>query len=128
MAKPIQYLTPGEIYAIAEDILGHRPNVRDRRLIQTAAARPILVVFGEEMFPSLSEKAAALLHALAAYHPFFDGNKRTAAHVTVRFLQMNGLRPTWTDAAFYAFVLSIAQKQLEIPVIAAWLDAHTEEV
>ena len=78
------------------------------------------------MFPTLLDKAAALLHSLAAHHLFFDGNKRTATAATERFLAQNGLRPTWDEPTIYAFVLSVAQNQVEIPQIAAWLAAHTE--
>ena len=85
----------------------------------------MLVLFGEEMFPTLLDKAAALLHALAAHHVFYDGNKRTATTATVRFLEANGLHPAWDDESIYTFVLAVAQNQVELPEIAAWLAAHT---
>ena len=108
-------------------VLGRRPDVRDRHLLHRAAARPMLVLFGEEVFPTLLDKAAALLHALAAHHLFYDGNKRTATAAAARFLEMNGWRPTWDDDSIYAFVLDVAQNKLDVPAIAAWLAAHTAE-
>lgn len=122
----IIYLTPAEIYALAEDVLGRRPDVRDRRLIRTAAARPALVIFGEEVFPTVYDKAAALLHALAAYHPFYDGNKRTATAAATHFLRANAVQPTWDADMIYDLVLDIAQKKLDVPEIAAWLAEHTK--
>lgn len=124
----IHYLTPADLCAIAEDVMGHEPRVRDRYLLQKAAARPILVVFGEEMFPMLYDKAAALLHALAAHHLFFDGNKRTATAACARFLRLNGLRSTWDDETVHDFVLDVAQNRYDIPEIAAWLEDHTESL
>ena len=122
----IDYLTPAEIYGIAQDVLGYEPRVRDRHLLRKAAGRPMLVIFGEEMFPSLLEKAAALLHSFAAHHLLFDGNKRTATAVTTRFLQMNNIQPAWDDFEIIAFVLQVAQDQVEIPQIAEWLATHTK--
>lgn len=119
------FLTPAEIYEIAEKILGHKPDVRDRHLLRVAAARPLLAAFGEQAYPTLLDKAAALLHALAAHHLFYDGNKRTATQAVTRFLRGNGLSPTWNNEQIAAFVLEIAQNQHDIPAIAAWLSHHT---
>lgn len=121
----ITYLTPAEIYAIAESALGRKPDVRDRHLLRSAAARPMLHAFGTAAYPTLLDKAAALLHSLAAHHLFFDGNKRTAARAVVIFLERNGLRPTWSAAEGYRFILEIAQNRHDVASVAAWLADHT---
>ncbi len=123
--REIRYLSAADLYAMAEDLLGRRPLVRDRRLLRHAAARPTLVVFGEEVFATLPEKAASLMQALAAYHPLYDGNKRLATAVTTRFLVENDLEPVWDENEIYDFVLGVAQKQWDVAEIAAWLAAHT---
>lgn len=117
----IHYLTPAEIYALAEEALGREPDVRDRHLLRSAAARPALQAFGEEAYPALLDKAAALMHALAAHHLFYDGNKRIATRVTAVFLERNGLRPTWETQAVMDFVLEIAQDKHDVASVAAWL-------
>jgi death-on-curing protein len=122
--RDIQYLTPADLYSIAEQALGRKPDVRDRHLLRSAAARPTLYAFGEEAYPELLDKAAALMHSLAAHHLFFDGNKRTATLATVTFLERNGLRPIWTAEEAYNFVLEIAQNKQDVPAIAAWLGQH----
>ncbi len=124
-ADPTHYLTPAEIYALAAQALGRDPDVRDRHLLRAAAARPALRAFGVDAYPKLLDKAAALLHSLAAHHLFFDGNKRAAARVVVAFLERNGLRPTWSAAEGYDYILEIAQNRHDVPAIAAWLAAHT---
>ncbi|HEX3050079.1 MAG TPA: type II toxin-antitoxin system death-on-curing family toxin [Aggregatilineaceae bacterium] len=126
MSDEINYLTPAELYAIAEDVLGRKPDVRDRRLLHSTAARPALIVFGEEVFPTVFDKAAALLHSVAARHVFFDGNKRTATAVAARFLQLNGLQPVWDADTIYHFVLDVAQNKWDVKDIAAWLSDHTQ--
>lgn len=122
----IRYLTPAELYTIAEQVLGRKPDVRDRHLLRAAAARPMLHAFGQDAYPTLIDKAAALLHALAAHHLFYDGNKRTAQQATITFLERNGLRPTWNAADAYDFILEIAQSLHDVPAVAAWLSEHTE--
>nr|WP_203719957.1 type II toxin-antitoxin system death-on-curing family toxin [Streptomyces anulatus] len=74
--------------------------LRDAGLLESAAHRPSAAMFGEEAYPDLIDKAAALLQSLAVNHPLFDGNKRTAWLSCVTFLAMNGvdLRPD-IDAA-----------------------------
>jgi death-on-curing protein len=127
-ADPTRYLTPADIYAIAEDVLGRKPDVRDRHLLRSAAKRPMLHYFGEDAYPTLLDKAAALLHSLAAHHLFFDGNKRTAARVTTVFLRANGLEPTWDAADAYRFILEVAQNKHDVPDIARWLAANTRPI
>lgn len=121
------FVSAAEIYTINEDVTGHEPIVRDRRLLQSAAARPFQRMFGQEAYPSLLEKAAALLHALAHDHLFVDGNKRTAQRAVTRFLQQNGLVVTWDDADSYTYILEIAQGQHDVAEIAIWLAGVTEQ-
>ncbi|MCC6614354.1 MAG: type II toxin-antitoxin system death-on-curing family toxin [Anaerolineae bacterium] len=128
MSDEIRYLTPMEIYDTATQAIGAEPLARDPHLVRAAAARPTLQAFGEEAYPTLMDKAAALLHALAAHHVFWDGNKRAATAVTRRFLEKNGMVPTWTQDEIYHFVLEVAQNRVELPQIAAWLIEHTQPV
>lgn len=125
--QDVNYLSPAELYEIAEQALGRKPDVRDRHLLRAAAARPMLAAFGEAAYPTLLDKAAALLHALAAHHLFYDGNKRTATQATIRFLHENGLQPTWTEDEMVRFVLEVAQNQHDVEAVSAWLAAHTTE-
>jgi death-on-curing protein len=121
----IHYLGPAEIYEIAEQVLGRRPEVRDRHLLRSAAARPMLHAFGQSAYPTLMDKAAALLHSLAAHHLFYDGNKRTATQAVIRFLADNGYQPAWTNEEIYDFVLEVAQNQHNVEAVSAWLNEHT---
>ena len=121
----IHYLSAADLYSINEDVLGERPHVRDRHLLRSAARRPTLMLFGEETFPSILDKAAAVLHSLAYHHLFGDGNKRTATRAVIRFLHENGLDVTWESTAAESFILEIAQGRHEVPDIARWLSCHT---
>jgi death-on-curing family protein len=63
---------------------------RDRGMIESAAGRPFHSAFGQDAYPTVVQKAAALFHSLIANHPFHDGNKRTAVLAFGIFLVANG--------------------------------------
>jgi death-on-curing protein len=95
------YLSAEDVLAIAEHAVDDQDVVvRDVGLLESAVHRPSASMFGQEAYPDLFDKAAALLQSLAGNRPFFDGNKRTAWVSCVVFLAMNGvqLRPD-IDAA-----------------------------
>jgi len=80
-------------------------------------------VFGEDAYPTLFEKAAALLHSISSNHSLVDGNKRTGWASAIVFLEINGstLKEPLDEDAAEKFVLAVAQSQLANPVIAAHL-------
>ncbi|WP_112491357.1 type II toxin-antitoxin system death-on-curing family toxin [Streptomyces bacillaris] len=117
------YLSSEDILVIAEHACDDMQIVvRDAGLLESAAHRPSAAMFGEEAYPDLIDKAAALLQSLAVNRPLFDGNKRTAWLSCVTFLAMNGvdLRPD-IDAA-ERLVIDVATGETdEIKVISQGL-------
>ena len=114
------YLTWAELLHVAERTLGDNVGVRDHGLLQSALARPQATVFGDDAYPELEEKAAALLHSLARNHALVDGNKRLALAGTIAFLGVNGRRLTLTNDEAYDLVMAIATGGLdEVAEIAA---------
>ncbi|MGW3831325.1 type II toxin-antitoxin system death-on-curing family toxin [Streptomyces microflavus] len=118
------------VYLSSEDVLviaGYACDdmqivVRDAGLLESAVHRPSAAMFGEEAYPDLIDKAAALLQSLAGNRSFFDGNKRTAWLSCVTFLAMNAvdLRPD-IDAA-ERLVIDVATGEAdEIKVISQGL-------
>lgn len=98
--------------------------VRDPGLLESAVHRPQGSSFGDEHYPDVFEKAAALMHSLARNHVFLDGNKRAAWNSTAVFLEVNGkplVDPVDVDRA-ERFVLDVATGGLDdIKDIAAAL-------
>lgn len=94
--------------------------VADEGLLQAAVARPRASVFGDDAYPTLWDKAAALLHSLAHNHAFVDGNKRTAWVSAWAFLRLNGIDlPDVYDVDFAErLVLAAAMGQNAWPKIA----------
>ncbi len=61
--------------------------MRDRGALESALARPAATFGGEDLYPDIADKAAALIHSLALNHPFVDGNKRVAAFAAIVFVE-----------------------------------------
>jgi len=113
------YLTLSELIHVAERTLASEVSVRDHGLLQSALARPQATAFGTDAYPTLEEKAAALLHSLARNHALVDGNKRLALAATIAFLGINGRRLTSTNDQVYELIMNVAAGQLnEIAGIA----------
>jgi death on curing protein len=108
------YPTLADVVRIARKI---GVGVRDAGLIESAVARPRTSVFGEDAYPDLWTKAAALLHSLLNNHPFVDGNKRIGWIVAVAFLLQNRavsvaqLDEVDQDVA-YDLVIAVAESRL----------------
>ncbi len=98
-------------------LLGIGP-VRDVGLLDSAVARPRSSAFGEDAYPSISLKAAALLHSITNNHAVVDGNKRLAWLATTVFLDLNGLAPGLSDDDAFALVWEVASTSLDVEAIA----------
>lgn len=115
------YLDLEELLHVAERTLGE-VLVRDHGLLESALARPQTTVFGEDAYPGLADKAAALLHSLARNHALVDGNKRLALAGVLAFLGLNGRRLTLSNDEAYDLVMAVASGQIDdIVAIAARL-------
>src|SRR6266481_9300544 len=107
------YLTLPELLHVAERVLGPDMKIRDLGLLEAALARPQTTAFGADAYPTLDEKAAALLHSLARNHALIDGNKRLALAALIAFYGLNGRRLTLTNDKAYDLVIKVAAGQLD---------------
>lgn len=115
------YLTLPELLNLAERLGANE--VRDYGLLDSALARPQSSVFGQDAYPDVWQKAAALMESLARNHGLVDGNKRIAWYATWVFLHVNGhpLDPDFDVDEAETFVLDVCQGALDVPKIAAQL-------
>ncbi|WP_183099346.1 type II toxin-antitoxin system death-on-curing family toxin [Nocardioides pelophilus] len=101
--------------------------IRDVGLLESAVARPATTVFGDDAYPSLHEKAAALVHSICKNHALVDGNKRLALAGLIATLGVNGRRLTMDNEEAYDFIIDIASGELdEVVAIAARIAASSE--
>lgn len=119
------HLDLDDLLHVAARTLGE-VQVRDIGLLESALARPRSAAFGEDAYPSIHGKAAALLHSLARNHALVDGNKRLAFAATIAFYGVNGLRLTLSNDEAYDLVVAVAAGRLDdVDVIATRLESST---
>ena len=123
--------TPDQVMEFHARILaatGGADGLRSRALLESAVARAQAGFGGEELFPSLADKAAAIGCGLIQNHPFVDGNKRIGVAVLLLVLRINGLTLRFTQAELVELGLSIASGDRDVPVVAAWIRMHTPPI
>jgi death-on-curing protein len=119
-----RYLTTEQALKIARHAAGGPVHVRDIGLLDAAVHRPRASVLGQDAYPDLMTKAAALLHSLARNHPLVDGNQRLAWLATYVFLAKNGMELDPDDDDAYALVVGVASGEIsDVAEIASALGA-----
>lgn len=116
-----EFLTTEDLLALAHD-LGVGP-VRDLGLLESAAHRPTTSLWGQEAYPSLELKAAALMDSLVNNHPLVDGNKRLGWLAALVFLDVNGVWIEAPDDDAYQLVIDVASGKVELAHLAQVLSS-----
>ena len=124
MTDEVRYLELNDLLVIAHALLGAEVPIRDLGLLEAAAARPRTSAFGEDAYPDLVTKAAALLQSIVKNHALVDGDKRLAWLSTFVFLRSNGhpMRQAGTDDVV-SFVEWVAAGDDDVEEIAERLRA-----
>lgn len=102
--------------------------IRDLGLIESAVARPKATFGGEYLYPSLFDKAAALLQSLLKNHAFVDGNKRTALTSASIFLEKNHYKLINHHKEEVEFAIRVDNGNLTIKQISNWLKEHSVKI
>ncbi len=126
----MRYLSAQDIlvlHALVIDETGGSHGVRDIELLQSIAHKPRTNFGGKELYPGVFMKAAVLLEAIANYHIFVDGNKRTAFVATARFLAVNGYEIIATNKDTEKTVLGVAEKSLNVNKLSRWLKKNSRK-
>jgi death-on-curing protein len=93
-------------------------------LLSSAVQRPQTLIYGDEVYPSLSHKAAALVESLVRNHALVDGNKRLGWIGLALFLDMNGRRLFVKHDDGYDFIVGIASGQIDFDSIVEWISTR----
>ena len=125
----MEYVTLDDILEIRDQIsaaANDRFEVMSANGLLSALAAPRRSAFGAEAFPTLADKAGALVYSLIQNHPFWDGNKRIATAALHRFVERNGTRLAADQHEMKAFTTTIARGELRDVDLVTWLDSHIE--
>jgi len=118
----VEYLELEDVVALAAILFGDPPPIRDIGLLGSAVARPRTSAFGQDAYPDILTKAAALLQSIVNNHALIDGNKRLGWLSTAVFLEVNGMRALRiSNDDVYDFVIWVAATSPAIEEIVARL-------
>lgn len=121
--EPVEFLDLDDVLGLASRLLGDPPPVRDVGLLAAAVARPQTIVGERDAYPSLCEKAAALLQSIVGNHALVDGNKRLGWVATAVFLQINGVDVTRiANDDVYELTMAVAASELDLAAITSRLE------
>ena len=81
-------------------------------------------MLGNDLFPSVYQKAARLGYGLASNHAFVDGNKRIGAHAMFVFLALNRIRLDYTQEELSDLFLGVAADEKGYSDVLNWLVIH----
>ena len=105
---------------------GGMGGLRDEGLLDSAVNAPMQTFDGEELYPTILEKAARLGYGLIHNHPFTDGNKRIGTHAMLVFLDINNIMLSYEDDDLIAVILRVASGQANEQELQEWLKSHVE--
>lgn len=120
----MRYLTLNEVLHLHERLLaqtGGPSGVRDIAGLESALAQPRMTFDGTELYPAISEKAAALGFSIIQNHPFLDGNKRTGHAAMEIFLLLNGFEIQSSTDEQEKIVLLVASGAMSRKTFSDWV-------
>ncbi len=105
---------------------GGSPDLRVMGLLESAVNAPFQTFAGEELYPTLTGKAARLGYSIINNHPFVDGNKRIGVHSMLVFLALNGIELCYTDDELTNEILETASGNITEEGFLNWITAHLQ--
>jgi death on curing protein len=120
----IRYLTLAEIIKLHSQILEQSAGssgIRDVGALESAIAQPRMTFGGEELYPTIIEKASALGFSIVMNHPFVDGNKRAGHAAMETFLVLNRLEIKAMVDEQELTILALATGELDRDAFTDWL-------
>ena len=117
-----------ELHTQLENAFVLSSGVRDENLLASAVNTPFQTFMGNDLYPSLYDKAAQLCYGIANNHPFTDGNKRTALHSMYVYLIINGFDITATQQDVENMIIDVAAGNMTNVELAQWLRENTVKI
>ena len=120
-------LSKSQILLLHEQLVeatGGSSGLRDEGMLDSALNAPFQTFGGEDVYPSIQQKAARLCFSLVKNHPFVDGNKRIGAHAMLVFLALNGIKLEYTQPELSDVILRLAAGTIPASGLLEWILNH----
>ena len=120
-------ISKSQIVLLHEQLIeatGGSSGLRDEGMLDSALNAPFQTFGGEDVYPSLQQKAARLCFGLVKNHPFVDGNKRIGAHAMLVFLALNGIELEYTQTELSDVILQLAEGTTPSSGLLEWILTH----
>ena len=103
---------------------GGTPGVRDDGLLDSEINAPFQTFAGEDLYPTIMEKAVHLGYGLTKNHPFYDGNKRIGALAMLTTLNLNGVHCNATNKEVSDIFFRVADGTVDSNGLLSWVIQH----
>lgn len=123
IAEPFSKETVISIHSATIARFGGLDGVRDEGLLESALAQPLQTFDGQELYPSLVEKACRYGFGIISNHPFLDGNKRTGAALLGTYLRMSGIEFKPDHGAFLGTMMGVADGSIGFEELVGWVQS-----
>lgn len=113
-----------ELHRMSIEAYGGSMGIRDKGALESAVARPYSTYGGEELYPFVYQKSAAIFESIIRNHPFIDGNKRTALLTAYAVARIDGKTINASSDEFYKMEIDCIEQHWDIDAITQWFAEH----
>ena len=117
-----------ELHTQLENTFILSPGIRDQNLLASAVNTPFQTFMGNDLYPSIYDKAAQLCYGIANNHPFIDRNKRTALHSMYVYLIINGFDIAASQQEVENLIINVAAGRMNNSELSEWLQNNTIKI
>lgn len=105
---------------------GGSDGIRDEGLLDSAVNTPFQTFSGQDLYPTVLDKAVRLCFGLIRNHPFIDGNKRIGTHAMLVFLNLKSITLSYEDDELISAILSVASGEMDADGLLKWMQQHID--
>lgn len=125
------YFNLEHILLVHDDMVeryGGSHGLRDLSLLESALMRPQTTFGGQDLYETIFDKAAVLMHSLIANHPFVDGNKRTGTACMLIFLEMNEYSLKVSQKSLVKIAVGVATGDIDAQKLSLWIGQYAKKI
>ena len=123
----MRYLTVSEVIELYRQLMeasGGTVGILSMAALESAVAQPRAMFGGDDLYPTIFEKASAIGYSLVMNHPFVDGNKRLGHYAMETFLVINGYEIDASVDEQESIILQLASGKLSRDAFTTWIKDH----